>query len=57
MSEAQFDEMWLGDFEIDQVTAPTHFMAICDECRQARTFGGERERDLWMNHHPHLDDA
>lgn len=32
---------------------PTHYVAICDECRTVKTFGSERERELWEKFHTH----
>lgn len=33
-----------------------YFIGICDECRQAKPFATERERDLWEQNHPHQED-
>lgn len=42
---------------LDDIFAPDHFLGICDECQQAKTFTTERARDLWERHHPHQEDA
>ena len=41
---------------LDQILGGDYFTAICDTCRQAKTFKTERARDLWMNHHAHQED-
>lgn len=32
---------------------PTHVLGVCDECRSARWFPSEHDRDLWLKYHPH----
>jgi hypothetical protein len=39
---------------LDEIFGGDVFMAVCDECRQAKPFRTERERDLWQKHHPHF---
>lgn len=36
---------------------PAHYIGFCDECRQAKTFSSERERELWQKFHPHEEDG
>jgi len=39
----------------ETVEQPTHFMAICDECRTVKTFTSAKARELWEANHPHVD--
>jgi hypothetical protein len=41
----------------EQATLPTHYVAICDECRTVKSFSTEHARELWEKHHPHWNDA
>jgi hypothetical protein len=38
---------------LDQILGGDYFMGVCDECRQAKPFRTERERDLWEKFHAH----
>jgi hypothetical protein len=33
----------------------THYLSVCDYCRDIRTFTSEHARDQWEKHHPHQD--
>jgi hypothetical protein len=35
------------------MTAGGEWLGICPECLQSKTFGTERERDLWERFHTH----
>jgi hypothetical protein len=39
----------------ETISAPTHFIGVCDNCRTVKAFDSEQDRDLWMRHHPHGD--
>jgi len=39
----------------ETVEQPTHFMAICDECRTVKSFTSAKARELWERNHPHVD--
>ena len=41
---------------LDQIFAGDLWLGICDECRQAKNFRSERDRDLWKLNHPHQED-
>lgn len=38
---------------LDYVLGGDYWMGFCDECRQAKPFKTERERDLWERNHYH----
>ena len=40
----------------DAIFAPDLFLGVCDECRQAKSFSTERDRELWQKFHPHDED-
>lgn len=42
---------------LDYILGGDYFMGVCDECRQAKPFATERERELWQKFHTHLEDA
>jgi hypothetical protein len=45
----------VNETEYIEAEAPTHYLGICDECRNIKTFTSAHARDLWMNHHPHQE--
>lgn len=40
---------------LDEIFGPDLILGLCDECRQVKTFGTERERELWQKYHAHDD--
>jgi hypothetical protein len=38
---------------LDDIFSPHHYLGLCSECGQAKTFITEHARDLWERFHTH----